>query len=218
MATAYVTLQSDLRIYPVSYSIGPVIEDVSDLMLGWYRNSFVPQPTGATFTSLASIGIGPGSTDTNSTTSSGSGAHVHNTSGATNIEIAVPDEMQDPPVAPRTLQHGKSFLVFYGSLSAGVAAVRDVNTLTLAAGHGLRNGQLVTVATTNTLPAGLSVDTLYYVRARTATSIELALTAGGSAITLSDAGTGTHTVVPFGKTGWFDMADGPNYTNTEPIT
>ena len=132
-------------------------------------------------------------------------------------DVAVPDEMQTPPIAPRTLQHDKTFMVFYGAAGAAVAATRTSSTLVVGTGHPFLNGQLVTVKTTGTLPAGLEPLTLYYVVSRTATAISLALTPGGSVITLSDAGTGTHQVVPFLIAGLYDMADKPTFCNTRPV-
>jgi len=217
MATAYITLRKDRLIYPVEYSIGPLIEEVADVKIGWYRNSFPPTPIGATHSANFDVGIGPGSANQNNATIKGmAGSYVYDGS-ATAVVIAVPDDMKTSPVAPRTLEHGKSFLVFYGGTSAGLAFTRASNTLVLAAGHGLRNGQLVTVTSTTALPGGLDENTFYYVRARAATTVELSLTVGGAAVTLSSDGTGPHSVVPFGRTGWFDMADGPNFSNTEPI-
>jgi hypothetical protein len=212
MATAYVKLKGRQQVFPVSYTIGPVFEDIDAIKLGWYRNSFQPQPIAFTPSSSASVQVGGGQS------AQYVGGSYAGTGTATAFTLAIPDEMQSPPVAPRTLEHGKTFMVFYGSTTTSpLTATRSSNTLVVGSGHGLLNGQLVTVATTSALPAGLLVDTLYYVVGRTSTAISLALTPGGSAITLSDAGTGTHTVVAFGRTGLFDMADGPLFCNTEPL-
>jgi hypothetical protein len=125
--------------------------------------------------------------------------------------------MQASPVAPRTLQHDKTFMVFYGEAGAPVTATRSSNTLVVPTGHPFVNGQMITLKTTNTLPGGAEVLTLYYVRDRTTTSISLAATPGGSVITLSSAGTGTHTVVPFKISGFFAMADNPEMCNNRPL-
>ena len=59
--------------------------------------------------------------------------------------------------------------------------------------HGLSDGDAILVDTTVAdLPAGLSINTLYYVRDKTTNTFKVALTAGGSAIDITDAGTGTH--------------------------
>ena len=70
------------------------------------------------------------------------------------------------------------------------AAVTDIIT---SAGHGLLNGTTVILTTTTTLPAGLSLSTTYYVISATADTFSLSATLGGSAINITDTGTGTHT-------------------------
>jgi hypothetical protein len=134
-----------------------------------------------------------------------------------NPVIAVPDEMKTTPVAPRTLEHDMTFMTFFGAAGAEIPATRTDNTLVVGNGHNLLNGQLVTVRSTNTPPGGLQVLTLYYVVSRTANAISLALTPGGSVITLSSAGTGSHSVVPFDITGFYNMADGPTMSNNRPL-
>jgi len=67
------------------------------------------------------------------------------------------------------------------------------DVITLSA-HGLLNGTIVHVASTNTLPTGLSANTLYYVRDVTTSTFRLAVTSGGVAIDLTSAGSGTHSL------------------------
>jgi hypothetical protein len=208
--TAYIKLKGVQGREVVSYDIGPVFIDIEDMNLGWYRNSFRPQPIGATGLSQVQIGEGQSA-------QFAGGSFAYGGSGVSALEIAVPDEMKSTPIAPRMLQLDKTFMVFYGASGTPLPATQATNTLTVGTGHGLRNGQLVTVTTTDTLPAGLEVETLYYVVGRTATAVSLALTPGGSVITLSSAGTGTHRVVPFKMTGFFHMSDEPNFSNEEPL-
>jgi hypothetical protein len=85
-----------------------------------------------------------------------------------------------------------------GSLSANFTANATTNVLT-SAGHNLHNGDPVTVASTTTLPGGLSAGTTYYVISVTTDTFQLAATPGGSAIDLTTTGTGTHS---------FAVADG----------
>ena len=59
--------------------------------------------------------------------------------------------------------------------------------------HGFMNGDRVQLTTTTTLPAGLSLNTLYFVINKTANDFELSLTEGGAAVNITDDGTGTHT-------------------------
>ena len=61
-----------------------------------------------------------------------------------------------------------------------------------SATHGLSNGDVLTLTTSNTLPAGLAIDTRYYVVNKTASTFQLSLTEGGAAINITDAGTGIH--------------------------
>ena len=211
MPTAYVKIKGAQGRDVVEYEIGPVFETVPEVKVGWYRNSFRPQPTDGTFSS-PQVQIGEGQ--------SGQflgGSFVFENSGASSVTIAVPDEMQSPPVPPRTLQYDKTMMVFYGAGGAGVTATRTANTLVVGSGHPFLNGQLVTVKTTGTLPGGLEALTLYYVVGRTATAISLARTPGGSVITLADAGSGTHQVVPFDRVAMYDMADEPTFCNQRPL-
>lgn len=60
--------------------------------------------------------------------------------------------------------------------------------------HGLLAGTRLRFTTTTTLPAGLSLATDYYVIASglTADAFKVSATSGGSAVNITDAGTGTH--------------------------
>lgn len=61
--------------------------------------------------------------------------------------------------------------------------------------HELENDETVMVSNAGgALPGGLSAATLYYVVNRTANTLKLALTSGGSAVDITSAGTGTHSV------------------------
>lgn len=62
-----------------------------------------------------------------------------------------------------------------------------------SAGHGLSDGDLLKLSTTTTLPAGLAINTAYYVINKTTDTFKLSLTSGGSAIDITNTGTGTHT-------------------------
>ena len=210
MATAYIKTKGAQGRDVVEYDIGPVFITLEDVKIGWYRNSFRPQPTGADFSNSLLMQIGDGQS-----AQFQGGSYVNDLVG--NPVIAVPDDMKPTPVAPRTLMHDKSFMVFYGAAGAPLVATRSSNTLVVGAGHPFVNGQLVSLRTTDTLPGGLAPLTLYYVVGRTSTAISLANTPGGSVITLSGAGTGTHEVVPFTVTGFYDMADNPSYCNQQPL-
>jgi hypothetical protein len=209
--TAYVTKDGSQRVYVVDYEIGPVFIDLADIKLSWYRNSFRPQAIGATWSGTIDVQIGEGQSG-----QFDGGSYIKD-SGPTSPIIAVPDEMQASPVPPRTLQHDKTFMVFYGTAATGIAATGGTNQFTVPTGHGLRNGQLVTLTTSNALPSGLTTETLYYIVSRAATTVSFASTPGGSAITHSGTGTGTHAVVPFKISGFFAMADNPEMSNNRPL-
>lgn len=79
---------------------------------------------------------------------------------------------------------------------------RSSGNILTATAHGFETGDRVRVTTSAAdLPAGLAVDTTYYVIKLTADTFSLAetdaLATAGTAITLSDAGTGTHSVVGY---------------------
>jgi hypothetical protein len=62
------------------------------------------------------------------------------------------------------------------------------------ASHGFTNGMAVNFSSAGTLPAGLSADTIYYVINKTDNDFEVSTTRGGSAVDITDDGTGTHSV------------------------
>jgi hypothetical protein len=66
--------------------------------------------------------------------------------------------------------------------------------------HDFNDGDEVVLTTTGTLPTGLSLATTYYVINSSTDDFELSLTPGGSAVTFSDDGTGTHTATESTKT------------------
>lgn len=69
------------------------------------------------------------------------------------------------------------------------AATSDVIT---SAGHGLSNGDVLILTTSGTLPAGLSTNTPYYVIDKTTDTFKLSTSAGGSAVDITDTGSGVH--------------------------
>lgn len=210
--TAYVRTRGSYLEEPVSYDLGPVWVDKT-LIDGYYtKTGFRPQPT-AMAEEPIEVHIGEG------VNSVGTGNSVRWAAGSFNPltvrpTLVVPDEMT-PSQALRDRSYTMSYLTFYGAAATGITVTgRSSNTLTLATGHGLFNGQLVTVSTTTTLPAGLTANTFYYIVARAAGAVSFALTPGGSAVTISDAGTGTHRIVPFTEVGSFARNLNPRWSNT----
>lgn len=78
-----------------------------------------------------------------------------------------------------------------GSLSANFT-VNTSTEICTSNGHNLHNGDPVTVASSGTLPAGLTAGPTYWVISATTDTFQLAATPGGAAINLTTAGTGTH--------------------------
>ena len=78
------------------------------------------------------------------------------------------------------------------------AATTDLCT---AAAHGFQTGDRVRVSSATTLPAGLSAATTYYVIYVSANTFKLATTdanaTAGTAIDITDTGTGTHSIVGY---------------------
>lgn len=78
------------------------------------------------------------------------------------------------------------------ALTATFTATGGQANLTSTA-HGLAVDDVVELTTTVTLPAGLTTATYYHVVAVAANTFQLSTTKGGSAITPTNGGTGTHT-------------------------
>ena len=75
--------------------------------------------------------------------------------------------------------------------SAAFTAVAGTDVCT-SAGHTLSDGDTVTLSSTTTLPGGLAVDTTYYIIDSATNTFKLSTTLGGSAVDITDTGTGTH--------------------------
>lgn len=90
---------------------------------------------------------------------------------------------------------GLSLLATGGTPATGNATfTADAGTdYCTSTAHNLHNGHLVVLTTTGTLPAGLSLATSYWVINKTADTFQLSASYFGSAVNITDAGTGTHT-------------------------
>lgn len=88
------------------------------------------------------------------------------------------------------LEHGGE-KIDVGTLGGTVFTAAITNTIT-SAGHGLSDGDVLLLTTSNTLPAGLSTATPYFVINSATDTFELSLTSGGAAVDITDTGTGTH--------------------------
>ena len=83
------------------------------------------------------------------------------------------------------LEPGSTFTVSVGNDRLTLDEIEEIEN----------NGNGVTVSSTGTLPAPLQPGTAYFVRNLTATGCKLAATPSGAAIDITDAGTGTHTII-----------------------
>lgn len=90
----------------------------------------------------------------------------------------------------QTAQGGKNFLLKLGNGASGAVTFQDTGDTVTLNNHGLIAGDTVSfsVITTTT---GIVVDTVYYVVSPTTNTFQVAATAGGTALALTNNGTGT---------------------------
>lgn len=107
---------------------------------------------------------------------------------------------------PKEPRAGEQITVL--NLSENKATFTAVNATEIftSSAHGLSNGDCVTVASSTTLPNGLSASTYYYIITVTTNTFQLSTTPGGSVVTISDDGTGTHTWYQERETDSFDAS------------
>lgn len=125
--------------------------------------------------------------------------------------------VDNPGVASINLKFQKIKQTVTAKTFTATAAV-DLITVSDTLWHrGSVIGTPVLLTTTGTLPAGLALNTVYYViniststiNYKLASTLKLAL--AGTAIDITDAGTGTHTITPItpkGITGWTQNSQG----------
>jgi hypothetical protein len=85
---------------------------------------------------------------------------------------------------------------FFGRYVNNIGTTFTVNASTdifTANSHGLSAGETIKVIAATTLPTGLSTTVVYYVITVTTNTFQVSLTNGGSAVDMSDTGTGTLT-------------------------
>jgi len=81
------------------------------------------------------------------------------------------------------------------SLLSSAFTMDTISNMTVT-GHGWRVGDKIRVSSVTTLPTGLAASTDYYVvEVVDANTVKISATLGGTAITTTSAGTGTHTAV-----------------------
>jgi len=82
-----------------------------------------------------------------------------------------------------TRESGKTFTTAFGTSTTAINSTA----------HGFVNGDRVLLLSSSELPTGLSNAVAYYVVSASANAFSVSLTAGGSAVTFSSDGSGTHT-------------------------
>lgn len=117
------------------------------------------------------------------------------TAGGDSNGIRIVGNIQGLDVVGNRIENFATQGIDLGSVRpASQTVTRSANTLVMGS-NPFYDDYAVRLYSTGTLPAPLVADTTYYTRARTGTTVELSATRGGSAITLTSAGTGTHTLV-----------------------
>ena len=122
----------------------------------------------------------------------------------------------------------------FGLTSAATFTADNATDTYTATDHGLSDGDIILVASSaSDLPNGLNENTLYYVISSTTNTFQLSTTSAGSAVSISDDGTGTHsfytqfyvpdlrgsTAIGKGqKVVTFDFSDSDVNTGTDVIT
>lgn len=81
----------------------------------------------------------------------------------------------------------------YSAVSVTFIADSGTDIIT-ASGHGLLDNDPIMVSTTTTLPGGLSSTVTYFARDITTDTLKVSATRGGTAINITSAGSGTHTI------------------------
>lgn len=144
-------------------------------------------------------------------------------------EVAQSTAMSAVPLSINNKEYTKGYSVQHNitvtTPSAGTftAAASDVCT---KSAHGMKVGLKVQVSTDGVLPAGLSTSTDYFVIYISTSTFKLASSLNnansGTAIDITDAGTGTHTITPTSLAGcnvkFQGSNDGTNYIDLASAT
>lgn len=140
--------------------------------------------SGATGTLLATFALGtPCTTESTGTATLVDPSNVNAAANGTpgHVRWTKPDGTTG--VLEQDAEVGKTFTVNATS-----------NVLTTSTAHSLSNGDLVVLESTGTLPGGLPSLTARYVIGASGSDLQLALTAGGVAIDITDTGSGVHRI------------------------
>jgi hypothetical protein len=114
--------------------------------------------------------------------------------GSTNSQLSL-------DMSPKSIISGSAEFVFVAEDDlaksfASTAISATTGQITLAS-HGFADGDRVKFVQSDTLPAGLSADTVYFVVSSAAGAFSLALTESGSAVVPTTQGSGTHRIQPW---------------------
>lgn len=97
----------------------------------------------------------------------------------------------------------------FGVGTASTFTADDSTDIITSATHNLSNGDVIFARSTTTLPAGLTADTAYYIIEKTTNTFKVSLTLGGSAVDITDTGTGTHS--------WYNNFKLPDLESRMPL-
>lgn len=160
------------------FSTGELPKDTNGDLLSSDRSYFVVNSAANTFEISEVSG---GATISLSTTGSGTikALGPSSTSSTVFINRADVGNVTDNPALSQTF------------LPADVNTATDVITIT---NHGYSDGFSFRLSSTGGLPGGLVAATPYYIVSSTANTFKLSASSGGSAIDLTTAGTGVHTI------------------------
>lgn len=124
--------------------------------------------------------------------------------GATGSAIAIYSQALEPTNGNiiencRITAGGGASYIRIGTVNNSyTATVSGAPTTTItAAGNDFSEQQSVRLTTTGTLPAPLATGTTYWIVDDAGNDLQLAATSGGSAITFTDSGSGTHTITRY---------------------
>lgn len=118
-------------------------------------------------------------------------------------------------------QIGAVWVTLDAGYAAPITADASADTITVSGWKALNVGDVVRLSNSGgSLPAPLREMTDYYIQSVPSAGVyKLALTSGGSAIDLSDVGSGTNFlgIIPEGVTGWLKIRLSTLYENREEV-
>jgi hypothetical protein len=96
------------------------------------------------------------------------------------------------PSNPITTSAGSNLITVNKSSISFTATNSGSGLLINSASHGFANNDPVMFGSTGTLPSGLNINTVYYIKSATNDTFQVSLTKGGSSVVYVSAGSGTH--------------------------